>query len=193
MRKQSIFQKFISELKQAFAPPAQSKEAVLSPQPQKPQATPTNANTSAAIENPKVKNHRVTGTSHHEKNILKLASENEDYLLTKKELIKAGLIEKDIYQYKFHPNKTELIPEPTNPHDPKAIKVVIDGEHVGYIKAGSCSHILKLINENRIECINSTIGGGAYKCIIAHDDGGEDFELLKDKKNYSINIAITEK
>ena len=161
-------------------------------QPQPPTISPI-AKAASNEENPKTKNHKVTGTAHYEKDIMKLASENEDYLLSKKGLIEAGLIEESVYQYSFWINKTELIPEPTNEYDPNAIKVVIDGVHVGYIKAGSCKHVLKLINEDRIAKIEGKIGGGAYKCLIAHDDSGTDFELIKDKKNISIIVSITEK
>lgn len=43
-----------------------------------------------------------------------------------------------------------MIEEPDNPEDPNAIKVVMDGEPIGYIKAGSCARVKKLIREERI-------------------------------------------
>lgn len=146
-----------------------------------------------AIEKGKIQKHHITGVSHYEKNLSKLAVENPDYQLNKREIIKRDLCEQTIYQYNFYPKHTELIPEPTNEYDPNAIKVVIDGEHVGYIKAGSCSRVLKMIRENRIEKIESKIVGGASKCVICHDDCGEDTELEKYKSDYSITIFITEK
>ena len=149
-----------------------------------PSATP-------AISN--VKNYRITGVSHYEKNIASLGVLNPAYSLTKRDLIKAKRFDECIYQYTFTPHKTELIPEPTNPHDPNAIKVVIDGAHVGYIKAGSCKQILKMIDEDRIASITSRISGGAYKMLICHDDACTDCEIDKGKNSYSVQISITEK
>ena len=39
----------------------------------------------------------------------------------------------------------------------RSIKVVIDGEHIGHIKAGSCAHLLKVIREGRIHKISCKI------------------------------------
>lgn len=186
----SIFEKIISGFRK-IADPSLRPKAECSPNP--PTRLSHTANTQSPSEKSKIKNHRVTGTSHYESNILKLATENKDYAKTKSELIQSGLVEKNIYQYNFHPHKTELVPEPTNQYDTNAIKVIIDDQHVGYIKAGSCSHMLKLINENRIQNITSKINGGTYKCVIVN--GGPDcdsYELIKEKSGYSITVTIIE-
>lgn len=138
------------------------------------------------------KKHNVTGVSYYEKNLLKLAAINPAYSLNAKAIIVSNLADAPIYQYCFSPIKTELIPEPTNPHDPNAIKVIVDGEHVGYIKAGSCSRLLKLISENRIERIDCKISGGSFKLLSICGDGGE-YEIEKGKENYKINVFVTEK
>lgn len=56
----------------------------------------------------------------------------------------------------------ELIPEPGNPYDPKAIAVMIDGEKVGYLSrqdAPLLSRLLKAAGADRAEC-DGTIEGG---------------------------------
>lgn len=149
----------------------------------KPQATAKTE--TAADPNEKRQMHNVTGISHYTNNILKLATKNPAYALSKKEIIAKKLCDQKIFEYSFAPQKTELIPEPTNPHDPNAIKVVIDGQHVGYIKAGSCARILKLMKENRIARIDGEIYGGNHKMI--YDD-----ELLTEKGSLKIRIYIIE-
>lgn len=158
------------------------------PQKETPIAAPP-----VPLANPSSKNYNVTGVAHYEDSLLKLAALNPAFSLTKKELIASKLYDVDIYQYNFSSHKTELIPEPSNAYDPNAIKVVIDGQHIGYIKAGSCKHILKAINENRIEKITSQISGGLYRTLVCHDDAYTDFTIEKGKKAYSVKIAIVEK
>lgn len=175
-----ILKKIIKEL---FNTP---NTAPIQPQPMnRPLQTPIIQNVPIA----KIIRHKVAGVTHYKENILCLALKNPQYSMTKKEMIAADLSE--VYEYNFKTRKTELIPEPTNPHDPNAIKVLIDGKHVGYIKKGSCKHILNLINQNRIEKIESTIGGGKYKTFDFNDEG--DLILSRGQKEYHITVSITEK
>lgn len=127
------------------------------------------------------KSYHVTGVQHYEDNLMRLATENYEYDYSKKELIDSCLIDENVYRYFFDPSKVELVPEPENPYDKNAIKVVIDGEHVGYIKAGSCSHLLKVLNEGRMHKIRCAISGGAYKRV------NEDYDDEKDKSSYTMD------
>lgn len=135
--------------------------------------------------------HKITGSSHYIDNILELASENLDYDLSKKELIDEGYENEKIYQYDFYPSKTELVPEPDNPHDPNAIKVIVDDLLVGYIKAGSCRHVLKLLRENRILKLDCSIRGGNYK-YLGYDEDEEKYYLEKGDSPYFVDLTITE-
>lgn len=121
----------------------------------------------------KVVSHKVAGTSYRQGAILAMGRKNPDYALTKKELLKRWPQGVTVYEYTFSPKKAELVPEPENPEDPKAIKVLVDGVHVGYIKAGSCAHIHRLLQENRIQKIVPTIVGGKYKAVYDYVDKGE--------------------
>ena len=132
---------------------------------------------SAKPAGPKTVSHKVAGTSYRQEalqTLLAKGEKNPDYALTKKELLKRWPEGVTVYEYNFHPQKAELVPEPENPHDPKAIKVLVDGLHVGYIKAGSCGHIHKLLQENRIQSIEPKIIGGKYKMVYEYVDKGED-------------------
>ena len=140
--------------------------------------------------------YHVAGTTFNENAILSLSSENPDYEMSKRDLIDSGMTDEKIWEYEFDPSNVELIPEPENPHDPNAVKVVVDGEHVGYIKKGSCKHILKLIAEDRILRIDCKMGGGNYKIVSEDYDDEKDKEvytLERDKTNYFVVLTIREK
>lgn len=139
--------------------------------------------------------HSVAGTSYHQDAIRAMGKKNPDFALTKRDLFKRGL-EAPIYEYTFSPKKAELVPEPENPHDPKAIKVLVDGVHVGYIKSGSCAHIHKLIQEDRIKKIEPSIFGGKYKHLCTYDANAtrmEDYDLEKGESSFGVSLQITEK
>lgn len=140
----------------------------------------------------KTETHKVTGMSNYMDNIMNLASENLHYQYTKRELIDEDIVNERVYEYEFYPFKTELIPEPDNPYDPNAVKVIVDCEHVGYIKKGSCSHILKLLREDRIEKIETEIKGGKYK-IVLYDEYEDTYEMEKDEAPFSVHLSITVK
>lgn len=139
---------------------------------------------------PKTENHKVAGTSYRQEAIKSLGSINPDYQLTKSQLIKNGLVDCLIYEYNFPALSAELLPEPSNIHDPNAIKVVISGQHVGYIKKGSCSHIKNLMNSNAIKSVTAHIYGGKNKCINCHDDFEDADSHTAETGEYDIGIKI---
>ena len=145
---------------------------------------------------PNIKTYHATGMGHYLDNLLSLGIKNEDFEKSKKALIDEGLVEERVWEYEFYPLKVELVPEPDNPYDSKAIKVIVDGVHVAYIKKGSCSHLLKVIQEGRIEGIKCQIGGGRYKYISEEwDDEMENvtYTLESDSRPYFVWLYITEK
>lgn len=166
----------IIDTPQVTTPPPAS-----TPKPEAP--TPT--------ESIKIKTYKVTGMSHYIDNIMNLSSENIYYDLSKKQLIEEGYDNERVYQYDFYPKKTELVPEPDNPYDSNAVKVVVDGEHVGYIKSGSCSHILKLLKEDRIKKIDCTIAGGKYK-YVGYDEDEDTYYMDKDEAPFFVHLSISE-
>lgn len=137
--------------------------------------------------------HHITGISHYMDNLMHLAGENYEYDYSKRELIDNMLEGERIYQYEFEISKAELIEEPTNPYDPNAVKVVLDGLHVGYIKKGSCAHIKKLLSSNRIIGISAKVGGGKYKFLSCEYDYEKDkdvYELERDSTNFFVDIIL---
>lgn len=143
-----------------------------------------------------VKKYKVAGVTHYVDNILELAVEDPSYQMTKRELIEEDRVEEKVWKYFFAPEKVELVPEENNPQDPKAIKVVVDGRHVGYIKSGSCAHLRKVIEQGGIADIDCMIGGGPYKYVIAEEDeetGKVTYSIDEDETHIFVHLNITEK
>lgn len=143
----------------------------------------------------KLVSHGVAGTNYHQKELQAMGKINPDYALDKRGLLKRWPAGVTVYEYTFSPKKAELVPEPENPKDPKAIKVLVDGVHVGYIKAGSCAHIHKLLRENRIQSITPQIMGGKYKAVYSYEVGAkrsEDFEFEKGTSPLCVRLDIVE-
>jgi hypothetical protein len=156
--------------------------------------TPAVAKKSPQVGENKTVRHKVAGTSFRQAAIKTMGKKNPDFALTKAELFKRGLTE--VYEYTFQPRKAELLPEPENPEDPNAIKVLIDGVHVGYIKAGSCAHVRKLLQENRIEKIEPQIVGGKSKFLVTYDADAkrlDDYTLERSDSSFGVHLNITER
>lgn len=57
-----------------------------------------------------------------------------------------------------------LVPEPTNAHDSNAVQVMVDGQRIGYLKAGSAKRYRKRI-------LNGS-ASASYPCLIRRQDEG---------------------
>lgn len=144
------------------------------------------------------KKHRVAGTQYHQAELLSLGLTNDDYDKTKRELFEEELFDERIYEYWFDPDKVELIPEPDNPNDPNAIKVVVDDVHIGYIKAGSCTHVRNVMEAGNISAITCDIYGGKYKILELENEDDDrdprisDYTLTKESDDFGATITIYE-
>ncbi len=141
----------------------------------------------------KVENHHIAGTSFRLDDIKALLKEDPIYDFNKRELIEDGYINERVYKLRPFIHSAVLEPEPDNPHDPKAIKVLTEGVHIGYIKSGSCAHIHKLLREGRIESAEVEIKGGAYKIVLAHYDEFDNgtYSLERDTIPFSAVLSLT--
>lgn len=145
-----------------------------------------------AKPNAKFERHKVAGTTYHLDAIMELAEDNPDYDMTQREIIDAGMEEERIYQYTFPDSPVELVDDPDNEQDPNAIKVLVSGQHIGYIKRGSTGRIHKLQRSGRVLGVTAEIYGGKYKVVICDDDddGAERYDLIKDETGYGAAIEI---
>ena len=142
----------------------------------------------------KQETHKVAGVSFRQDALRALGTKNPDFSKTKKQLQDEGLTDEWVYEYTFSPRKVELIPEPDNPYSENgnATKVVVDGQHIGYIKSGSSAHVRKLIDENRIQHIECFIGGGKSK-MATLDEDDERYILESSEIGFYARLTITTK
>lgn len=140
----------------------------------------------------KFERHKVAGTSYHLDAIMALAQENPDYDLTKREIIDDGLTDERIYQYTFADGPVELVDDPDNEYDPNAIKVLVAGQHIGYIKRGSTGRVHNLQRAGRVLGVTAEIYGGKYKVVTCDEDydGTEHYDLIRDESLYGAAIEI---
>ncbi len=160
--------------------PKQEKQAPNIDTPKTPVVVSDPVPTSQLVK----ENHRVSGTTYHLDGFRQLEKDNPSYDLSSKELLDSGMFNVRIYEKDYPYSKIELVPEPDNEHDHNAIAVVINNAKVGYIKSGSCSHVKKLISENKIKKINANIGNGKYKVVF---DSGN---VIKDKTPPFVHLEI---
>ena len=130
---------------------------------------------------------KVAGISFYEKDIIDtLAIENDDYDMTKKEIVDAYMTDEDIYKYIVQIDEIELDPEPDNPHDPNAIKVIADGVHIGYVPAKSTKKIRQLLEKHPEVMCN--VYGGPSKIVFEESDGS--YTMKKSDHNIGAEVIL---
>lgn len=130
---------------------------------------------------------KVAGISFYEKDIINtLAIENDDYDMTKKEIVDAYMTDEDIYKYMVQIDEIELDPEPDNPHDPNAIKVIADGVHIGYVPAKSTKKIRQLLEKHPEVMCN--VYGGPSKIVFEESDGS--YTMKKSDHNIGAEVIL---
>lgn len=89
---------------------------------------------------------------------------------------------KKAFRYGFWFNVIKLEPEPDNPHDPDAIKVIADGFHIGYISKENCKKVHNYMKNNRTIMLGLTGWGGPFKYV------DEDAVVHRGKKNFGSKL-----
>ena len=112
----------------------------------------------------------AAGTAQRKKTLAALGQPNPEYKLDKMQLCRAGMLDKDVYALTFGKLPAHLLPEPDNPKDKNAVKIMLDGYHVGYIKARECEMVLSLLNAGKIQRVQAQPYGGDYRTLTY--DGG---------------------
>lgn len=173
----------------AAAAAAQTQQTVSSAaQPQRTEAAGTQA---PAGPRATFERHKVAGTTYHLDAIMELAEDNPDYDMTQREIIDAGMEEQRIYQYTFPDSPVELVDDPDNEQDPNAIKVLVAGQHIGYIKRGSTSRIHKLQRSGRVLGVTAEIYGGRYKIVRCVEEYQmQHYEMDRDESLYGAAIEL---
>lgn len=124
----------------------------------------------------------VVGVIYYIDNVDKLKVKNKDYDQSDDQFLNS-CSSKSVYQYYYINKPVKLIEEPKNKHDKNAIKVLIAGEHVGYIPRDECLHVKNILHKHEVKFISSFISGGKHKFV----DNGNVF--ISDR-GISIDIKI---
>lgn len=136
---------------------------------------------------------KVHGISFREKSIIKeLADVNDDYSMTKRDLVDCGMTGERIYKYDIYVKDIEFVPEPDNPHDENAVKILADGVHIGYVPVSKTKKLLRLLEKEEIITIACDFQGGPYKVIYEEYtyDGKEKYEMSTGATSIGALIAI---
>lgn len=128
--------------------------------------TNDNEKTSEIIEN-----HKIAGSQYYVENYISFLENDPEYKLDKKELIKKYPDGFTIREYKKGNFSVTLEEDPDNTHDSNAVKVLLNGNIIGYIKKGSCSHIKNLIQRKQIAKVDAVITHGNIKEYSLNDNG----------------------
>lgn len=136
------------------------------------------------------KTYKVAGVSYRQREIESLLALNDDYKLSKKKIIDEGMEDEPIYKYEIKEYPVNLVPEPENKYDPNAIKVVISGTHVGYIKKEDLPHIRKEMDSGHIQHVSGIIMGGPSKKVV-EDENGE-YQIERDDFPLYIELTVIE-
>lgn len=131
----------------------------------------------------------IAGVSHYVDDIINnLVSDNPDYELSTKELIEQYDPGDRIFEYDFDDKNVALVPEPDNPHDPNAVRVEVRGILIGYIKAGSCSHVKNLLNSPDYAGMDLEMGGGKFKRV--YEDENDKLKVERDSTGFFADLTI---
>lgn len=134
----------------------------------------------------KVEKFNVAGLFYHMNEFMKLAEDNPYYSTKKEDLIEDFLEDEYVFKYDFLPALVELIPDPDNEHDPNAVAVYADKHLIGYIKAGNCSHVKRLLAAGNIQKIDLDVWGGPYVYLNADEN-----RLEKGERDYKVKVVVT--
>lgn len=135
----------------------------------------------------KTEKFKITGISYCKDDIIaNLAVENDDYSLSKRELLEEYSEGDKIFEYEFDTTPLELVPEPENEFDSNAIKVMVNGIKVGYIKKGSTAHLKNLLDSPDFSGKSIEIYGGKFKEIDDDDNiVNDEMDIYADLEIYT--------
>lgn len=148
---------------------------------------PAPAEETAPAPTDRITSYELKGVFKCEKEIFRaLMEENPEYNCTKRELIDCCAIGYPVYKWVPKALPAKLVPEPENPYDPNAIKVLVGDTMIGYIPKGKTEKVRKVLDEGRLLNVAYEITGGKYKLIT------EDYDPDKDKSTYDLESGYEE-
>lgn len=106
----------------------------------------------------------VAGLYYREDALRSVAQRHKDFGLSDADFIARHEGGRAVFEYKLKRGSTvTLVPEPTNEHDPNAIKVCVDGVHVGYVPASETDEVRQRMVADWY--VRGWLSGGASKRV----------------------------
>lgn len=139
----------------------------------------------AARSDGQIEEYAVSGVSRRQDVILAHATENDDYTLSKQQIIDLGMEDEKIYQYGGERLCATLEREPNNPHDPNAVRVLMVGDFIGYIPADASAHVAALLDHGAITDVRARIVGGPCKYYDS-----EEGCIVKEQLHLGVRLTI---
>lgn len=126
----------------------------------------------------------AAGVMKHQNIFRKYGDLNPDYNMTKKEF-EENYCYDDVYKYDFVGVSVDLEREPDNPVDPNAVKVLMEGELIGYIPKETAPHVAWLMDNDRIVDCEVRVVGGPLKRFDPAEETIEKVPL-----NFGVRITL---
>lgn len=123
---------------------------------------------------------------HRDEELLNALDSNPKFELSTEELVKQGYAGKTIYKfYSEYKRGVTIIPEPTNPNDKNAIKIMLGRNFFGYISREHAPVVLGYMKANCIKSISLLISGGPVRRIYATE------QSMADKYEITAKLIIS--
>lgn len=114
------------------------------------------------VEEPKrrvlCQEYRIDEVELNEENLLEIADENNDYDMSKKEIIDEGMEDETIYRYTFNPHKVELATT-----DDGRTEITVDGQFIGFLNEDRTNKMNAFAESHEVKEFGVDIWGGPYK------------------------------
>lgn len=136
----------------------------------------------------------VSGSKRYLSDILFLGQHPQDFSASMDTLAEKGLVNIPVPEYDFPPVETRLVPEPTNKHDPNAIRVMMGGVQVGYVPAARCQELLAAMQSGRLRRVQGGILCDGYRMLAAPGTGEsarpEDRRIYREDGDIKVKLFI---
>ncbi len=126
----------------------------------------------------------IAGLQHYWDDVMNhLAVDNDEYGMSKKELIDEYRIDERVYRYDFEAGHVELVQEPDDSKYAGAVRIVADGILIGYIPHSRAEEARNLIANDDAHGFMLSIEGGEFHEVREEedDDRNEKYVMVTDE------------
>lgn len=143
-----------------------------------------------AVSSDKMYSFYVAGVTFRSKEIRDLAIENDEYEMSKRDMIECDMVDEPVYKYDKDFGPVTLEPEPDNEYDENAIKVMQDGVLIGYVPKEKTGRVKRIIG-GPYEAEAQLFGGPCKTLREDYDDENDKIVYAIEKSDSDIGIKVT--